>query len=283
MCPHRFGYYKVTQLPSSAQQQHAQFVQYPNVNYVTFLISNRNSHQNSAQSTTKDQSIPTATVDPDAALNSIKQMCMTLIADEEPANTTIASRSDTRNTPNPHKNSFRNIDDLSSWFTKHMIGELSTLIGKATIRSGDAHETTRVTIVSNMYMILSMFVATLKVTGFNFNISHYITGSSSTGNVVDLVYKGMMTLCAMGVTVNTAGVLLTLPEHGFFSDPMSLPECYGAYGGGVDGCNIYKYDGFYKNMSTGEINADDYIQWLQCVHDLAMYKMNVLMNGLAVL
>jgi hypothetical protein len=261
-CPPRNGYYRITQLTPGIPTSRSPLSTTTTsdvMKYSKFLISPKNKTVNPENNTH-------TSTNTGEAIQSIKNMCLSLIEKDKSGSTNS-------------KIKFSNIDDLSSWFNKYMIGAISTLVGDTLIKKDSPLETRRVTIVSNLYMMISMFVATLKVVGFDFKLADTLTSDTHLGGVLDLTYKGVMTLCAMSVIKEPKGIVLTLPQYGLFNDPMSTTEQ--CMWGGAFSCDINKYDGFYKDLTT--VDADDYLEWLECVHDTARENLNALLRGLALL
>lgn len=200
----------------------------------------------------------------EGSMESIKNICMSIL--------------DTKGNPSPK---LTNIDDLSSFFNKAMMAEISKMVGA--LASSEATKE-RASLVSNIYMMVSMFVATLKVVGIEFKLASAIAGEGA--SIVDLAYKGAMTLCAMKVVPNASAgvssVLLTLEDTGLFADPMSVPQCGGAPGVGAGGCTYISQT--YKNfLDVPKDQEDGYMDWLRCVHETARKQLQELLDALVAL
>lgn len=103
---------------------------------------------------------------------------------------------------------------ISSLFTKNFSHFMGQHMATAT---GD--EQKKNMYITNIYLMLSMFISTMSVLGVQTRLLPIIFGTD-VGNVVDYIYKGAITIAAMTIQVNKPGdIILTLMDKLEFDAP----------------------------------------------------------------
>lgn len=130
---------------------------------------------------------------------------------------------------------FKSVEDVSSIFNKKVLEMLSVKTANV-VGTHVPITIERQTLISNIYMMMSLFVASLKITGIDVKIMPMLFGEGL-GTSVDLAYKTALTLAAMKVVnKNNVSFQVVFPSieantaeiwAQVFHDPKSPNTSYG--------------------------------------------------------